>query len=490
MRKQKLATITLVNTQGEQLLNTAVPFGTPLPAMQQADVIALAKQGASGFVDQFEGRVLGKYLVAIVVPVVRADGEQFALTAALSSENLRELITIPDIPNRWITSMVDNKGIIIARNVKSEEFEGTKAAPLFFQRVQQVSQGSMEVVTVDGVPIVSGFSRSALTGWSVGIGIPKKELNSQLINSLQLLLATVVLLVVGTLLLARAAGKRLTHSIQVLQTQADQLGKGEIIEPMSMAFHEANLMSQSLSDSSKQLNRAKESLIQRNLDLQQFAFAASHDLRVPLKTINGYLSLLKRRFGTTLEPKALDLLDRSVRAVAEMDQLTVDLLAYSRVEAGGDAFTLVNCDDLLADTLRFLEATILETGALVHVAPLPSVQGDRSQLIQLFQNLLGNALNYLSAAPPQIHVDAMRGTDEWIFSVSDNGIGIDPVHHQKIFEVFKRLHTTQEYRGNGIGLAICQRVVERHGGRLWLTSSLGKGSTFYFSIPDHQSMNP
>ena len=167
-----------------------------------------------------------------------------------------------------------------------------------------------------------------------------------------------------------------------------------------------------------------------------------------------------------------------------MDQLTEDLLSYARLDSPSRSSSEVDCNEVVASTLAFLHARIAETRAQIDVEALPAVMGDRGQLIQLFQNLLGNALKYCKGRSPDIRVSAQRGTAEWVFRVSDNGIGIESQHLLRIFEVFKRLHTMQEYPGNGIGLAICQRIVARHGGLLWVCSEPGLGSTFYFSIPD------
>jgi signal transduction histidine kinase len=491
MRSQRLATITLVTAQGQQLLNTAVPYGQRLPKMDQPQIMRLAQGGKTGFVDLFDGRVLGKRLVAVVVPIRQANGDALALTAALTTDNVRELLTQPDLPAEWPAAIIDTQGIVIARSISPEKFVGQPARAELLARMRQMPQGVFDSVTLEGTPVVTAFSRSSLTNWSVAIGLPRSALTSRLQKSLALLLGGTALLVIGGLALAHGVASRITRTIKALMAQAGALGRGEKITPVAMDFQEAESLSAALSRAADQLDQTKAALVRRNLDLQQFAFVASHDLRVPLKTVNGYLSLLRRRFGSALDPKALDLLERTNRAVVEMDQLTLDLLAYARMDSSAETRALLSCEALVADTLGFLDGAIQETQAQIHVGPLPSVVGDRSQLIQLFQNLLSNALTYRQAAvAPVIHISAVRGVGEWVFSVADNGIGIDPAHHQKIFEVFKRLHTSQEYRGHGIGLAVCQRVVERHGGRLWVTSARGEGSTFHFSIPDSPSTAP
>jgi len=249
-------------------------------------------------------------------------------------------------------------------------------------------------------------------------------------------------------------------------------------------------LTQAFELATEQLRQTNAALVQRNLDLQQFAFVASHDLRTPLRSVKGFLTLFQARHASGLNAKGLDLIARATAALGQMDGLTEDLLTYARLDSPAQALKLVDCNEVLAHTLNFLDASITETGAQVTLEALPPVTGERGQLVQLFQNLLGNALKYCQGRAPILHVSARRGVDEWIFEVADNGIGIAPQHLVRIFEVFKRLHTAQEYPGNGIGLAICERIVLRHGGRLWAHSEPGQGSTFFFSIPDMKGETP
>jgi chemotaxis family two-component system sensor kinase Cph1 len=167
-----------------------------------------------------------------------------------------------------------------------------------------------------------------------------------------------------------------------------------------------------------------------------------------------------------------------------MERLISDLLAFSRVAARGDAFQPADLEDALGQALRNLEAGINSVQATIAHDPLPTLSVDAGQIRQLFQNLIGNALKFHSEQPPKIHIGALRQDGRWVFSVRDNGIGIDPQYYEKIFQIFQRLHTRKDYPGTGIGLAICKKIVERHGGTIWVESQPGQGSTFYFSIPD------
>lgn len=230
--------------------------------------------------------------------------------------------------------------------------------------------------------------------------------------------------------------------------------------------------------------RAHEALVRSNLELQRFAFVASHDLRAPLRTLAGYLELLRARVAADDE-RTQDLVRRMLRATTQMDSLTADLLAYARLQDSGRPFAPVAMEQVVRDTLDLLDAEIAATGAQVSVGALPTVTGDRTQLVQLLQNLLANALKYRAPGrAPVIAVDCERSETGWIFCVRDNGIGIAPEYHARVFEIFERLHTQREYPGNGIGLAVCSRVVQLHGGRIWVESEPGEGSTFRFSLPE------
>ena len=232
-----------------------------------------------------------------------------------------------------------------------------------------------------------------------------------------------------------------------------------------------------------ELARRADDLARSNAELEQFAYVASHDLQEPLRSITGYLQLLTRRYRDQLDQSAQNFVDRSVAGVQRMQNLIGDLLLYSRVGTHGKPFERVDCTTILDQVRDSLNAAIEESGATVAHQALPAVQADPTQLLQLFQNLIGNAVKFRGEQPPQIHVGAERQDDEWLFSVRDNGIGIDAEQAERIFHIFQRLHTRDEYEGTGIGLAVCKKIVERHGGRIWMESQPGEGTTFYFTIP-------
>jgi PAS domain S-box-containing protein len=233
-------------------------------------------------------------------------------------------------------------------------------------------------------------------------------------------------------------------------------------------------------------DKLKETLadLQRsNKELEQFAYVASHDLQEPLRMVASYTQLLAERYENQLDDKAQKFIHYAVDGAVRMQQLINDLLAYSRIGTRGKAMEPVDAHAALGEAMTNLKMNIDEANVVITNDDLPALRADTTQLALLFQNLIGNAVKFHGSKTPHIHISANDEGSEWLFSVTDNGIGIEQQYADKIFIIFQRLHTREEYPGSGIGLAICKKIVERHGGRIWFESELGKGSTFYFAIP-------
>lgn len=232
-----------------------------------------------------------------------------------------------------------------------------------------------------------------------------------------------------------------------------------------------------------ELAQLAQDLERSNAELKKFAYVASHDLQEPLNQVANYVQLLEMRYLEQLDEDAKEFIGFTVEGVSLMQTLIDDVLAYSKVDMQAIEFEMTGVDTALDRALANLRGRISETGAAIAHDPLPTVMADSTQLMQLFQNLIGNAIKFRSEQPPEIHVGASRLEDAWLFSVRDNGIGIDPQFSDRIFVIFQRLHTRDEYQGTGMGLAICKKIVECHRGRIWVESQLGQGATFYFTIP-------
>ena len=240
----------------------------------------------------------------------------------------------------------------------------------------------------------------------------------------------------------------------------------------------------------EKLSQVMEELTRSNEELEKFAYVASHDLQEPLRMVSSFARLLENRYKGKLDQDADDFINFAVDGANRMQVLITDLLAYSRVGRWSNEFKEVSSEAVLERALSNLKTVVEQRGAVVTRDPLPVMMGDDSQLAQLFQNLIGNAVKFCKDRTPHIHVSSERRGNKWVFSVRDNGIGIAPEYFERIFLIFQRLHGKQEYPGTGIGLAICRKVAERHGGRIWVESEPGSGSTFYFTIPMKREVKP
>jgi hypothetical protein len=236
-------------------------------------------------------------------------------------------------------------------------------------------------------------------------------------------------------------------------------------------------------DLEKKIAERTEALQRSNDELRQFAYIASHDLQEPLRTISSYLQLIENRYPEKLDEDGREFIAFAVDAAARMKDLIHALLSYSRVEAQMRPFVMVDCQQVIEELQKFLAVSIDEAGATIRVDPLPCVKGDKDLLLQLFQNLIGNAIKYRGENKPEIHIGTKREKAFWVFSVQDNGIGIEPQYLERIFVIFQRLHHRNQYSGTGIGLAVCKKVVELHGGRIWAESQAGQGTQILFTIP-------
>jgi light-regulated signal transduction histidine kinase (bacteriophytochrome) len=234
----------------------------------------------------------------------------------------------------------------------------------------------------------------------------------------------------------------------------------------------------------QQLARYADELARSNAELEQFAYVASHDLQEPLRMVASFTQLLGKRYRGKLDQDADEFIGYAVDGANRMQRLLNDLLAYSRVETQGKPFGTTDCNVVFKHARDNLATAIEESSTVIFQDHLPVAAADEMQLLQVFQNLIANAIKFRGPEPPQIRVTAARRGHEWVFAIKDNGIGIAPEHQQRIFSIFQRLHHRSEYPGTGIGLAICKKIVERHGGRIWVESQVGKGSTFYFSLPE------
>jgi PAS domain S-box-containing protein len=295
----------------------------------------------------------------------------------------------------------------------------------------------------------------------------------------------------GTRSAAEALAQQIGTGIELLGRRKD--GSEFPIELMLSPLESAEgvLVTSAIRDisvrkkSDEHLEKTVGELKRSNDELQQFAYVSSHDLQEPLRMVSSYTQLLAKRYKGRLDSNADEFIAFAVDGCDRMQGLIQDLLAYSRAGTNGKALHEVSSEDALKMALTNLRAAVEQSGAAVTHDSLPAIRADETQLTQVFQNLVGNAIKYRGVESPQVHVSASKnGGDEWIFSVRDNGLGIDPQYFDRIFILFQRLHGREEFEGTGIGLAICKKILERLGGRIWVESQPEKGSTFCFALPE------
>ncbi len=281
---------------------------------------------------------------------------------------------------------------------------------------------------------------------------------------------------------ARAVSRDKDFSIRAAATDSH-----DEIEVLVRAFNEMleqiQERDEAVRKSAANLAEKVQELARSNADLEQFAYIASHDLQEPLRTVASFAQLLQRRYKGKLDSNADEFIHYMVDGASRMQGLINDLLAFSRVGSRGKEFAPTDFATIVELALSNLQTAIAESHAEVTHDPLPTLKCDGAQLAQVFQNLVGNGIKFHNSQSPHVHIGAIRKDSEWVFSVKDNGIGIDPQFNQRIFEVFQRLHTRKEYPGSGIGLSITKKIVERHGGRIWVESRPGEGANFLFTLP-------
>ena len=333
-------------------------------------------------------------------------------------------------------------------------------------------------IAQDGCFRVVGHQFARIAGYSEDELIGKQSLNLILPEDRNVVRENAVKMLKGE--------RSLGYEFRIVTKKAVVKWVMETVAPVSFQWRRATLGNiidiTERRQAEEELKQMVGQISRSNTELEQFAYVVSHDLQEPLRMVASYTQLLAKRYQDKLDADANDFIAYAVDGAERMRVLLNDLLDYSRVGTRGKPFKPTDCEKVLHQALINLKVAIEESGALVTHDYLPTLIADEGQLTQLFQNLVGNAVKFCNQEP-RIHVSAETKSNAWLFSVRDNGIGIDPQHGQRIFEMFKRLHTREEYPGTGMGLAICKKIVERHGGHIWVQSQLEQGSTFYFTIP-------
>ncbi len=421
-----------------------VYFGGPQPSPESGDVMAVSFSAPiRGPHGEFRGVVTSRVPLDHLRPIIDKEaGVQLG----------RE-------PYDWL--VVDHHGVAISEKNRAEPAVNLLQMPSAMRAAEdRYKSGFVEEMDPGRqVPVVTGYARTRGYGafpgfdWTILMRVDRNRVYAP-INQLVMMVGGI-----GLLVLTPLTGFGVWASWKLIQE------------------------GRALTGASQALEQSVVELTRSNADLQQFAYVASHDLQEPLRMVASYTQLLGRRYKGKLDADADEFIGYAVEGANRMQQLIKDLLTYSRVTTQRTAFEPMDSTKALEVALNDLRMAVEKQQAVVSHDPLPTVVVDGTQLTQLFQNLVSNAIKFRGDQPPRVHISAARHENEWLFAVRDNGIGIDRQYADRIFVIFQRLHTSADYPGTGIGLALCKKIVERHGGRIWVDSDLGQGATFYFTFP-------
>jgi len=345
------------------------------------------------------------------------------------------------------------------------------------------------------IPVLATTRYIEATDWGVVVKMDKEEAYRAFVTIRNNGVTSLAVLCIIILILSYYFTLSLTKPISSLTLTANEISKGNLTKRADVNSQDEigdlaksfNIMTESLIEATKTLERRvkerTDELLKSNTELEQFAYIASHDLQEPLRTISRFMELLSLKYSKRLDSNAIEFINFAVEGALRMQQLIDDLLEYSRVGTHGRPFVYTNLTEILDNTISNMQLTIGEADATIVYDSLPSINVDPLQISQLFQNLIGNSIKFCSQKPPHIHITSTSNRKSHVIKVEDNGIGIEVEYFNRIFQVFQRLHTTKDYPGTGIGLAICKKIVERHDGRIWVESELAKGSSFFIEIP-------
>jgi signal transduction histidine kinase len=409
---------------------------------------------------------------------------------------------------KLLIATIDNMQLkyLLADNTHSQYLSD---APMMVRAINESSSGQ-GISTYDGQTVLISwkpvsFQSRDFRHWGMVVKIDEDEAFAPIaeLNKNQFILQCILVLV--AFILSFFLARHITKPVQAIATTAEKISEGDLtarvqegtrdeLGRLAIAFNHMSdellksysSLEQRVEERTSDLKHTKEALERSNTALQQFAYMASHDLKAPLKNIMQFSQLLEMKYKSKLDENANEFIGFIVSSAAHMNNLIEDLLSFSRVDSSEKPFELVSLNDAISESIKLLSTDIEGSKAIINSNDLPEILCDKSQMIQLFQNLLGNAIKYYDGdSQPEVQISADKKDDMWVISVKDNGIGIESENQEKIFQVFKRLHTNSRFSGTGIGLAICVKIIERHHGKLWVESKSGVGSTFYFSVPDN-----
>ena len=498
--------IAITDSTGQQRLNTLKPFGDPLPRQTlSAKALRVFETGEPVISDFFVAPDIGQSAITLEVPVF-ADGKViYSLAMGIFGDRLGDILRRQNLPPDWITGILDGSGTIAARTHLAEQFVGGKGSARFLQGSADLTEGATDGDSLEGIPVLSFFSRSPRSGWAVGIGIPQATLTGNLWRSLGFNAAVTLALLALSIWMAKVISMRINRAIRSLHVPALALGTPELLSIPHSEVVEVNDVGQALMKASQMIRErviereqgelatqemilAKQIADRTSLAKSEFLASMSHELRTPLNAISGFAQLLGRSANTLSPEKRIRYAENIMEASSQLTKIIDDVLDMARFESG---HVNVNCEvldclEVMTEVNHTLEVSARKRGVLFTVdtsGNLPSIVADRGRLIQVLLNLGSNAIKY-NVEGGWVLLTAVPYDDVVRFVVRDTGRGIPAERHREIFEPFNRLgkELTQE-EGTGIGLTISRRLVLAMDGRIGFESTVGQGSKFWVELP-------
>ncbi len=495
---QNISNYVLIDANGRQLLNTLKPWGTPLPATgNPVQLMRVFETGEPVLTDVFIGPVTGRPILALGVPVRRDQHIAYSLNAGIFPSRFTGVLTAQNLPRDWISAVLDSQGVIVVRNRDMERFAGKPAVPDLVRMANEKEEGVLETITLEGIPVITAFSRSRVSHWAVAVGIPRAQLTHELKRSLVTLLVVSTLLFTATLWVAWwLAINRVVNPANQLLQRMQRTARGEEPGPVQVAQmpHEFIMLEQGLADMGTQLKEREKALEAKlaaeaaNRAKTAFLSRMSHELRTPLNAVLGFTQVLRMDPREPLSPRQLDMVRQIESSGQHLLAMISDVLDVSRIESGQMHIRLeaVDTEALVRECDEMVRADADKAGVHLDVQGtdgIGAVRADRIRLKQVLLNLLSNAIKY-NRPGGRVILSVCREGAHLRFCVEDTGLGMTPEQARHLFEPFNRLGRNDgNTPGAGIGLVICKQLLELMGSDLHVQTDAGKGSLFLFELP-------